>query len=75
MEPIYRIGDKVEFIVEGKYKGMKGIISEIRDNPDTFEKDYVYFLEGFKGYSYHYHLKLDLEYLREEKINKILKSF
>ena len=72
MKPVFRIGDPVEILITGKYHGVKGTICEIKDNPDTFEQDWVYVIEGVPGYSYHYHLKLDIAEIRDNKINKIL---
>lgn len=73
----FKVGDHV--IVSnsvGSGGGMKGIISDIR--PDVFTKYYLYEFITPSGiirdnlYFYDKHLTIDSEWLREEKIKKIL---
>ncbi len=53
--------------------GKSGFITSIKSSPDTFANELVYLLDGSERlYYYESMLKLDIEWIRNEKINKLL---
>jgi len=68
----FKIGDKV-IILMGNTINNSGFITSIKSSPDTFGNELVYLLDGSERlYYYENMLKLDIEWNRNEKINKLL---
>lgn len=76
----FKLGDHVSIVkgsssIVGLMNGDKGIITKIKPNPDTFEEDYVYLINGENRlYFYHDHLELDKQWNRNRKLKKLLKN-
>ncbi len=78
----FKVGDRVILKVSTPYNsiGDSVVIREVRTNIDTFDDSfmyYTYYIEELPAskYLYEWHLDIDKQYYRNQKLNKLIDGY